>query len=128
MIFVDTSVWVAAFRDSASGESRVLGGLLDEGLVAVAAPVRLEILMGADSRQGARLRRVLSAVPLFYPSAATWDLLEAWVEKAPRQGQRFGFADLLIAAQATEQGAALWSLDADFRRMARLGFVDLYAP
>jgi predicted nucleic acid-binding protein len=42
------------------------------------------------------------------------------------RGQRFGVGDLPIAALAAERNALVWSLDADFERMARLKPVQLY--
>ena len=42
-------------------------------------------------------------------------------------GQRFGIGDLLVAGIAAENDCALWSLDPDFSRLARLGFVTLFA-
>ena len=47
MIVVDTSVWINAFRDQKSSEARHLSELLDRDAVAIAIPIRLEILSGA---------------------------------------------------------------------------------
>jgi predicted nucleic acid-binding protein len=100
--------------------------LLDSDDVALAAPVRLEILTGASRSELPRLRRLLSALPLLLPGEGTWTKLEAWVERARSAGERFGGMDLLIAGIADDHGALLWSKDRDFARMARLGFVKLH--
>lgn len=126
MVVVDTTVWIDFFRSRDRAVVDQLGRLLDGDEVALAAPVRLEILIGASRPELPRLRRVLSALPLLLPSDSIWTTLEAWAERATRAGERFGAMDLLIAAIADENGASLWSRDADFARMARLGIVRLH--
>lgn len=126
MIFVDTSVWVAALRSDTGEEAHRLRTLLDADEVALAAPVRVEILVGASIQDRPRLRRVLAALPVFYPGGTTWGLIDAWIDTASAAGECFGFADLLIGALATQEDAAVWSLDSDFERMARVGLVKQY--
>lgn len=128
MISVDSSVWISAFRSREGPEARHLVELLDADLVVLAAPVRLEILAGASRKNLARLRRALSALPVFFPTDATWHRIDGWVTQAVTAGQRFGIADLLIAAIGMERSARLWSLDTDFERMAGLDFIELYRP
>jgi predicted nucleic acid-binding protein len=128
VIVVDTSVWVAALRSDTSKEARELQALIDADQVALAAPVRVEILTGARRGDRARLRRALSALPVFFPDDETWTLIDNWIDRAGDAGERFGFADLLIAALAAERGDTVWSLDGDFERMARIKLVKTYAP
>jgi predicted nucleic acid-binding protein len=128
VIVVDTSVWVAALRDAASSQAKVLQQLLDADEVAIAIPVRIELLSGASRRDRPRLRRALSALPLLYPTDDTWTMLDRWLDRAGEAGERFGFGDLLIGALAVESGALMWSLDADFARMERLKLVEVYEP
>jgi predicted nucleic acid-binding protein len=128
MIVVDTSVWVAALRNARSPEAAALGALLDGDEVALPAPARVEILSGASARDRVALRKALSALPVLYPGEDTWSLIDQWIDRAGAAHQRFGFGDLLIGALAREAGALVWSLDADFDRMERLGMVELYEP
>jgi predicted nucleic acid-binding protein len=106
----------------------VLAALLDADEVTLAIPVRIEILAGASKRDLPQLRRTLSALPVVYPGEETWTLIDRWIDRAASRGQRFGFGDLLIGALAAETGALVWSLDADFTRLSKAGFIQLYEP
>jgi predicted nucleic acid-binding protein len=128
MIVVDTSVWINALRRRESSESRHLSELLDADEVAMAIPVRVEILVGSARAQQAQLGRALSALPLLYPSESTWLRIEGWLDPMKRAGECFGVGDLLIAGIAAEHHAPVWSLDSDFARMARLNLVSLHQP
>jgi predicted nucleic acid-binding protein len=123
---VDTSVWIEAFRRGHSPEAEHLRSLLDAGEVVMTSPVRLELLSGSSVADLPRLRRTLSALPLFVPGVETWERMDGWVERAVAAGRRFGAADLLIAAVAAENGLPVWSLDGDFAEMAKLGFIRVH--
>jgi predicted nucleic acid-binding protein len=126
VIVVDTSVWIAARRKPAGPVHATLQELIDADEVALALPVRIELLSGTGRRDRAAFRRGLAALPLAFPTEETWRLLETWIGPAADAGHTFSIPDLLIAALASELGALVWSLDKDFEQMAGLKFVQLY--
>ena len=126
MIVVDTSVWIDVMRRPQSPRAEVFRSLLDADLVAVALPVRFELMSGVKKKQRADFRRALSALPVLRPTDETFRLMEGWIEPAADAGFRFGVTDLTIAALAHELEALVWSVDEDFAAMEKLGLVRLY--
>jgi predicted nucleic acid-binding protein len=126
VIVVDTSVWISALRSPGSPETAILRGLLDADEVALAAPVRSELLMGVRGARRNSLADALGALPVLYPSDETWRTLDDWSERASAAGHFFSLGDLLIGILASDAGALVWSLDRDFERLARLDLVRLY--
>lgn len=126
MIVVDTSVWIDVMRGPASPHAGAFRQLLDADEVALAVPVRVELMSGVSRAQRRAFKRSLSGLPILMPSEETWRLIESWVEPAADAGCHFAVTDLLIAALANEITGLVWSIDADFAAMERLGFVHLY--
>jgi len=126
VIAVDTSVWIDFFRGRAP-TAEALAALLDRDDVALPVPVRIEILSGARKVERPRLGRLLSALPVLHPTRQTWERIETWVTSGAASGHHFGVGDLLIASLAAEHGCALWSLDSDLARMARLWMITFSA-
>jgi predicted nucleic acid-binding protein len=126
VIVADTSVWVAALRDEKSRTARALTSLIDADEVALPVPVRVELVSGVARKDRSKLKRALTALPVLAATDETWSLIERWIEPAADSGQRFAPTDLLIAALAHEVDALVWSLDADFGRMASLKMARLY--
>lgn len=124
MIVVDTSVWIAARRQARRAE--VLRGLIDADEVALALPVRLELWSGVAKHDRKAFLRAFGALPQLVPTEETWQPLQGWIESAADAGETFGITDLVIASLASDIGGLVWSLDSDFARMERLGFVSLY--
>jgi len=126
VIVVDTSVWVEAIRRPRGGTNVTLKELLDADEVALALPVRLELMAGIARKDRPAFGRALSGLPVLMPTEETWRLIESWVAPSADKGERFGVTDLLIAGLAHEAGALVWSRDADFDRLEELGFVRGY--
>ena len=126
MIVVDTSIWIFALRSARGREAVILRSLLDADEVALAVPVRTELLMGARIADRGPLERGLKGLPLLYPTDDTWRTIDRWTEKASRNGHTFAIGDLLIGALAADIGALVWSLDADFERLEKLQLVERY--
>ena len=100
--------------------------MLEDAQVAVAAPVRLELQAGLPKGEAARFAGLSGALTTLVPVPETWLRAEQLLVEAGQRGQRFGPIDILVAAIAQEHALKIWSLDSDFERMERLGFVELH--
>ena len=126
MIVVDTSVWILALRSASGPEAITLRSLLDADEVALAVPVRTELLMGARASDRKKLEKELKGLPLLYPTDESWRTIDRWTERASRAGVTFSIGDLLIGVLAAEIGGLVWSRDSDFARLEKLKLVDRF--
>ncbi|MHC4931996.1 MAG: PIN domain-containing protein [Planctomycetota bacterium] len=124
MIFVETTVWREILRFAESRRTAHFRRLIDLDRVALAAPVRTEILCAAPPDQRRRLQRMLSALPVYYPTKATWKRIDRWIHQT---AEVFGTGHLLIASIAADHEGELWTRDRTFTRMAMHGFVELHS-
>jgi predicted nucleic acid-binding protein len=127
VIFVDTSVWIAAYRAPGGREASTLRSLLDADEVNLPLPVRIELLGGTPRKDRQTVRVALTALPLSVPGEETWEIVDGWVSIAADAGHHFGVSDFLIAALTHEHGGLVWSLDRHFEAMEKLGFVRRYS-
>lgn len=125
---MDSSVWID-FLGPAPGWA----GAELRRMIAQAEPFALTGVVVTEVLQG--LRKEVSEVERFL---AMWDLLEprgystyrhaaAIFRRARAQGVTLTTIDSLIAAISLENRAAVFTLDADFSRVARLTGLSLYA-
>ena len=83
MIVVDTSVWVASFRDPKGTTAAILESLIDADEACLALPVRLELRAGLGARPANPIRGGPSRpLPLAVPTEDTWGLVERWIDDA----------------------------------------------
>ena len=119
MILVDSSVWVDFFSATPGLAGDTLRRMIED-----AEPFALTGIVVAEVLQG--LTRDVGRIEGYL---AQWDLLEprgfttyreaaAIFRKARSQGVTLTTTDALIAAIAVEHGAALFTLDKDFVRIA----------
>lgn len=105
-----------------------LDALLTADEVALHSAVRVELAAGTSPQQVQRLLGLLNGVHTLDATLADWQRAESMALTGASRGERFGAADLVIAATATRLGAAVWSADGDFARMERLGLCRVWRP
>ncbi len=135
MILLDTSVLSVAFRRSpgqgaAHWASAHVADLI-RARVAVGVPgiILLEILGGTrTAEQRTRLQNAIAGFPVVL--ATTGDHVRAAEVRsaAANAGIAAATVDTLIAAQALERSAELFTLDVDFEHVARVAPLLLHRP
>ena len=134
MIVLDTSVLSAVLRRSRRGQvedalaARVAALLNSEEQVSVPGIVLQELLSGmAEQKQG---ERVLAAIRQSFPVvlATEGDHFKAadMANLAAGKGLALSTPDALIAAQAFNRRASLFTTDGDFTRLAAIAGLKLY--
>lgn len=120
-ILVDTSVWIDFFARSPGPAGNKLRHLIEDSEpVALAGIIVTEILQGL-TRDSARIEAYLSQWGILEPDGiATYAHAAGIFRMARSKGLTITTVDALIAALAIESGAVLFTLDNDFRRLAKV--------
>jgi predicted nucleic acid-binding protein len=121
LILVDTSVWIDFFSPVPRRAGKELHRMIaDAEPFALAGVVVAEILQGL-TRDVSQIERYLSMWEILEPRGyATYREAAAIFRLGRARGISLSTIDTLIAAIALEHRAALFTLDKDFSRIARL--------
>jgi predicted nucleic acid-binding protein len=129
VVLPDTSVWIPYFRSGSGVEGDRLEALIEAGEIAICGPVLAELLGGADDAQQTAIVDTAGDLPWADLDHSSWQEVGALARRLRQRGQTLPLTDLVIAVAAARAGYALWSLDADFDRIAAaLDGLALYRP
>ena len=129
MVLVDTSIWVAYLRGTASPATRrTLDSLLDEHDVALTPMIRLELLRGAAPQEAEELTRLLGGLHELPFERRHWQQADRFIMELRAKGLTPSIPDLLIATSAVEYGVPLYHRDAAFDAIARHTELTVYRP
>lgn len=113
MVLVDTSVWVAHFREGNSG----LASLLNSGQVCCHPLIVGELACG-NLKQRSEILSLLRALPSVV--VAEHDEVIDLIENQRLMGKGLGFIDMHLIASALMSRVTLWTFDRKMSQFAAL--------
>ena len=126
-VLVDTSVWISFFRRPDEVVSNKLKHLLRNGNPAYTGLIATELIRGAKSK------KEQVALDDLFRSIEYFETREEYFERAGELGRMLSHkgitiatVDLIIAQIALDNNAALFTLDAHFKLLARYASLRLY--
>ena len=133
MILLDTSVLSAAYRRSRASAPEPFAATHLRQLVKHNAPLAIpgivfqELLSGLRTgEQFSRLQMLLENFPIVSATPPDHVTAARLFNACRSKGVAATLIDCLIASQSQGRRAALWSLDQDFARIARISGLTLY--
>lgn len=120
MILVDTSAWIAFFRNQGSAAAAV-DVALENAEATLCGPIVTEIRRGLRPNERAQVLPLLEACPLLEQPEDLWVAAGDLGSHLARRGVSVKTLDLLIATYALASRVPLLTTDADFRAIARAG-------
>lgn len=115
-VLIDSSVWISYFRGKA--QSDAVDFLIDENLIVTNELILAELLPVLLVRRQKKLAGLLSEIPKL-PLEINWKELIALQVTCIKNGiNNVGLSDLIIAQNAKQHQATLYSLDKHFKLIA----------
>jgi predicted nucleic acid-binding protein len=121
MVLVDTSVWIAFFREKSSAAAKALDTLLEEGEVCICGLIEAELIPGLRQNDRERVRSLLASVSRLEIPTDIWSQIIKIQENALAVGLGpFSIPDLLLTSLAIRNEIPVFSLDRHFEDLSRL--------
>jgi len=118
VLLPDTSVWVEYLRHGDEGRASGLDELVARREVVTCGPVVAELIAGTGRRDRDRVARVLEGIGWSELGYADWLRVGEVAAELRAEGKTVPLTDVEIAVAALAAGAAVWSGDSDFERIA----------
>ncbi|MBR1402919.1 MAG: PIN domain-containing protein [Treponema sp.] len=126
MILVDTSVWIDYFHNGPTADAVDI--LLANGKACVNDVILAELLPSMSARNETEVRELLLAMPKLQLNV-DWNELVAMQTENIRNGlNKVGLPDLMIAQNAIQSNAKLFSIDRHFELMSGIHPLAMFKP
>ena len=126
MILVDTSVWIDSFHGGSCKD--VMNILLANREACVNDVILAELLPSMNVRNENEVRELLLALPKLQMNV-DWNNLVAMQTENIRHGlNKVGLPDLMIAQNALQSNAKLFSIDRHFELMGEIHSLQMFKP
>lgn len=113
-------MWVEFFRRGDRGRARGLRDLILRDEAVMCGPVAAELLKGVEPSQHAELWTTLVGLEWRDLNREDWRRTGEVASELRRRGESLPLTDVAIATTAARAGAAVWTADSDFERIAKV--------
>ncbi len=118
MVLVDTSVWINLYRKESTQIGQKMWSLVADNLAALCGQIWVEYLGGfRKEEERKKHEKALVNFPFLETSKKAYQMAANLLAQYPRLGP----GDAIIAGTAITTGAALFSLDKDFKLLSSEG-------
>ena len=115
-VLIDTSVWIAYFRNSSAELCERVEALMSDAEICVPNIVIAELLQGSKSeREISTIESFLGTFTIVDQGEHSWVDAGRLAHQLRKKGKTVNLADCYIAVMAHEQGCAILALDEHFK-------------
>jgi predicted nucleic acid-binding protein len=120
-VLIDTSVWIAFFRNTSTELSENVEELISKAEVCVPHIVIAELIQGAKSdREIATIESFVDAFTIVDQTENTWTKAGKLAYNLKKKGKTINLADCYIAVIAQEQACRIYTLDVHFKDIQKI--------
>lgn len=125
-VLIDTSVWIAFFRNTSPEISEKVEDLISNAEVCVPHIVIAELIQGAKSdREIATIESFVDTFTIIDQTENTWIKAGKLAYSLKKKGRTINLADCYIAVMGQEQACRIYTLDVHFKDIQKVTGIQL---